>query len=784
MDDDDLALIEALEAAQANIVVDDEVPPETAMQQYQEMGFTNVVADYNDGQIIENPDTSERVFVSPGYITSDAGIIEGIMKGISPDKTQTARNQDAFIEENPIASRAAAALQGVPFLGSYTDEAAGFMVGEGATDAMRFSSKAIADRKPGQSMALQAGGALAATPAILATATLAPLAAVTNYVARGATLLRQMGRAALAGTLFGALEGGVSGFGRGEGEGRSDTAKSDALMGGSVGGVTAGAFPAASAVISSAWANIKGRSVRDIANKLGISIPSAKVIRVALENDDLGAAQTALERAGSSSMLADAGPSVQGLLDVSVTSGGKSPRFVREAVEGRAEKAGDDMTTVLDDVLGMPEGVTTTQRNIRLETAADRSSLYKDAYSKAIDYSGSGGRSIQNFLKRVPAAAIKAANDLMRLEGEESLQILAEIAENGTVTFTRLPDVRQLDFITRGLKETADLQNAKGKLGGTTAIGRATQNLSRSIRNVLRKEVPEYGTALDKAADTIQRIEAVEAGASILNKNVTREQAIDAISNLSAAQLREAKIGLRSSIDDTLAKVNAVASDANIEIREFKKLTDNLRSRASREKMEALLGKTDTDFLYKQLDEAVVTLELRAAISRNSATQQRTAITGKTDDITAPSILDTVMSGEPLNAGKRIVQIISGNTPESRSLRKMGIYDEIAGVLVNLRGKEAQNALRLVRRAMDGDALTEQMAKRIAKILATPAAVAAYSVGTSDVDDAVVPLMDGPKVGPVDTDPVSLDDADQTNALIEALKNLPEVKTKIINAVP
>ena len=32
MDDDDLALIEALEAAQANIVVDDEVPPETAMQ--------------------------------------------------------------------------------------------------------------------------------------------------------------------------------------------------------------------------------------------------------------------------------------------------------------------------------------------------------------------------------------------------------------------------------------------------------------------------------------------------------------------------------------------------------------------------------------------------------------------------------------------------------------------------------------------------------------------------------------------------------------------------------
>ena len=104
-----------------------------------------------------------------------------------------------------------------------------------------------------------------------------------------------------------------------------DTAKSDALMGGGIGGVTAGAFPAAASIISSAWSNIKGRSVKDIANKLGISIPSAKVIRVALENDDLPAAQAALDRAGSSSMLADAGPSTAGLLDVSVTSGGKSP---------------------------------------------------------------------------------------------------------------------------------------------------------------------------------------------------------------------------------------------------------------------------------------------------------------------------------------------------------------------------------------------------------------------------------------------------------------------------
>ena len=719
-------------STEKEIVSDDN---KSALQQYADMGFTILVADYNDGKIMEDPDTSERVFVSPSYITSDPVVIENMIQGISPAETQTATMQDQFIEDNPIASRGATALQGIPLIGSYTDDAVG-LFSEDAAEAMRYATKAMEDRKLGQALALQAGGALAATPAIIASTP----AFVTNFVGSGVTLLKQMGRAALAGTLFGTVEGAVSGFGRGEGDERLDTAKSDALMGGGIGGVTAGAFPAAASIISSAWSNIKGRSVKDIANKLGISIPSAKVIRVALENDDLPAAQAALDRAGSSSMLADAGPSTAGLLDVSVTSGGKSPRFVREAVEERAEKAGGDMTDVLDDLLGMPEGVTTTQRNIRLETAADRTNLYGDAYSKAIDYSGSNGKSIQNFLKRVPSSAINAANALMKLEGNESLQILAEIAENGKVTFTRLPDVRQLDYITRGLRETADQQNATGKLGGTTAIGRATQNLSKSIRNALRKEVPEYGTALDKAADTIQRIEAVEVGSSVLNKNVTREEARDAISNLSPVQLKEAKIGLRSSIDDTLAKVNAVASDANIEIREFKKLTDNLRSRTSREKMEILLGKTDADFLYKELDEAVVTLELRAAIARNSATQQRTAITGKVDDITEPNFIDKLLMGEPLNAGKRIAQVISGNTPESRAIRKMGIYDEIAGVLVNLRGKEAQNALRLIKKAMDGDALTDQMADRIAKVLTTPAAIAIYSAGTSEADIGEEPI--------------------------------------------
>ena len=780
MDDNDLALIEALEAAQKNIVVEDEVKPETALEQYQGMGFTNFVADYNDGQVIQNPTTGERVFVSPGYITSDPSIVEGIMKGITPADTQTAVMQEEFVQKNPLISGFTSAVQDVPFVGSYTDEAIDLVFGKKAGDAARYANEAYKERRPKQAIAGAIAAGVVTSPAVIA---LAPEWAL-SYVASGASILRQMGRAALIGMPAGGIEGFLSGFGRGEDGERLETATVDGAISTAAGGIFGSIFPPAKEFISFVWKNIKGRSVKQISNKLGISINASKVIRTALENDDIDAAQAALERAGSSSMLADAGPGTQNLLDVTVTSGGTSPRLVRQAVDQRAEEAGETMTSVLDDVLGAPQGLKTTQSGIRVETAPQRSSTYKSAYSKPIDYSAPRGLRILDRLKRVPQSAINAANKLMILEGNASSQILATVSDNGTAVFKTLPDVRQLDYITRALNQVAEQQNATGKLGGTTPEGVATGKLSQIIRNILKKEVPEYADALKVSEESIRRVQAVETGYSILDGKTTRETVADSLKKMNPTELQEARQGLRSSIDDTLAKVKAVASDANIEIREFKKLADNLRSRASREKMRLLIGDEATDALYKKLDEAVVTLELRATISRNSKTQVRDSITGKVEEITAPGPLATLLSGEPIYATKKLVQVITGTTDEARALRKMGIYDEIAGVLISLRGKEAQNALRLIRGAVDGDVVTTQQAEKIAKILTSSAGMASYSAVTSNVDDAVVPIMDGTQTDPVDTEPVDLNDADLTNALIKSLRDLPELSNKIINSVP
>jgi hypothetical protein len=676
------------------------------------------------GRIFRMPDGS-RAFASAGYSTIDPAEIDRIMEGATPEQLVRSSISEQILRERPVASRVATAAQGIPFVGSYTDEIAAAISPEAGERARR-AVEAVREERPGQALGLEVAGALAATPAIIA----ATPTAIPAYVAGATSLAGKALRAGTVGAGAGVTEGAISGFGRGEGEGREEAAFTGAgfgLLGGPIGAtMPIAGFTFEKAV--NAFQFLKGRGTSEIARKLGISNDAAKIVKTALQNDDFVAAQLALQRAGSTSMLADAGPATQQLLDVSIASGGKAPRIAGEALQGRLIESGERMTQVLNDVLGSPEGTNALRRSIREETAQPREATYRAAYSQPIDYSGRRGRHLENLMKRVPPSAISRANELMRIEGFQSQQILADISADGSITFSRLPDVRQLDYLTRALNDVASTQNAAGGvLGGTTQLGRATENLSRDIRRTLRNEVPEYGVALDTAADAISRVKAVDLGASIFNPSTTREVVRDALRGASKAEKEAAKAGFRSAFDERLANVRAVASDPNTDIREFQQMANQLRSRAMRDNMESLLGPSSANRLYKELDEQVVALELRAAVARNSATARRQAIQGQVQDLTEPNILETILSGEPVNAAKRVVAATTGNTTEARALRQMGIYDEIAQLLVTQRGPQAQNALRLVERAMAGDALNQVQAGMIARAITRPAAMAAYA---------------------------------------------------------
>ena len=696
------------------------------------------------GRIYQMPDGS-RAFASAEYATTDPAEINRLIEGATPDQLVRTNVSEQILRERPVASRTATALRGIPLIGPYFDELAAAISPE-TGERVRRAGEAVREERPGQALGLEIAGTVASLPLIAA----ATPEAVPAYVAGAVSLAGKALRAGAVAAPAGIIEGGISGFGRGEGEGRTEEAITGAQFG-LLAAPIAAAIPIAGAGIKRvvlAFQALRGRGTTEIARRLGISEDAAKVVKIALQNDDFTAAAVALERAGSTSMLADAGPATQQLLDTSITAGGTAPRIAREAVDARAVESGASMTQVLDDVLGSPEGTDALRRSIREETALPRQASYNAAYSQPINYAGRRGRHLENLMRRVPQSAINQANNLMRIEGVQSEQILADIAADGSITFSRLPDVRQLDYLTRALGDVADAQNAAGKLGGTTQLGRATANLSRDIRRTLRNEVPAYGVALDTAADAISRSNAVVLGASIFNPSTTREVLRAGLKGASKAEQEAARAGFRSAFDERLANVQAAASNPNTDIKEFQKMANELRSRAMRENMEVLLGKSSADSLYKQLDEQVVVLELRAAVTKNSSTARRQATIGQVDDLTGPNILETLVgegpTAGPINAMKRLVAVITGNTTEARALRKMGIYDEVAKVLVTQRGPEAQRALRLVERAMAGDALNQVQASIIARAITRPAAMAAYAATRPEAEPRSQPSRSAP----------------------------------------
>ena len=285
----------------------------------------------------------------------------------------------------------------------------------------------------------------------------------------------------------------------------------------------------------------------------------------------------------------------------------------------------------------------------------------------------------------------------MRAEGVQSQQILARIAADGTVTYQRMPDVRQIDYITRALNDRAANNAGLGALGGQTNAGRVYQNLSSELRGATRTAVPEYDTALNTAADPIRRSQAVEFGSTMFRPNVTRDEVANQVLRMSGAERRAAQQGLRGQIDELLANVKRTVSDGDTAARESIAALKQLSSRANREKVTVLLGRQEADRLFARIDQAAASFELRANVATNTKTFMRQEMERRMQATTAPDgPIATLMRGEPLNAGKRGIQALTGQTPDVALRQQDQIMSEVVQLLT-ARGFNADEALRVLR---------------------------------------------------------------------------------------
>ncbi|WP_434733766.1 hypothetical protein NL154_05710 [Rhizobium sp. YTUHZ044] len=481
----------------------------------------------------------------------------------------------------------------------------------------------------------------------------------------------------------GALLGGAYGLGSGE-DGflnRSYEAGKGALIGGLIGG----AVPIAARGVSSAYRSIMDAIAQNrAAANAGVSPGAARILTNALQADGtLGPrGMQNMARAGQEAMLADAGPNARQVLDTAVQKGGPGGVIARDAIDARVARGADDLTTALDDNLGQPQGVFSARRAIAEAGRPVLRDAYEVAYGTPIDYASQQGQNLENIIRtRIPGNIISQANRLMQLEGNQSQQILARAADDGSVAFETLPDVRQIDYITRALRQASESGEGQGALGGQTQLGSAYQSLAREIRGQLRSLVPEYGNALDTAADSISRSQAVRLGGQALSPSMRTDEFANSLEGMSVAERGAVSQGIRSEIEHRVSQVARTVRDGNTDAREAIKALRDLSSRANRQKVTLAIGEDQANRLFDEIDRIATTFELRAGVAENSLTFARTSTDNAIKDMTAPGPIRTAAEGEPLKAGKRLIQLLTGQTPARLAERQQAIYSELADYL-------------------------------------------------------------------------------------------------------
>lgn len=586
---------------------------------------------------------------------------------------------------NPLLGLSRDVVNGVPILGpmytgavdAVTTNIAGMLTGEDP-QAIKDRVYSRQDQYEAENPVLSTVGQMAGGVAAMAPLGMTAAGAKAFGVAPGQGLLSRL----LYGAGSGGAISGVDSLARGN-------SPQDAFLTGLAGSAFGAAGGAAAPYIGAAFSKAgdigrKALGLTPQPGNVGISRPAADLLTDTLMADNTLGNQAAanMSQAGPRAMMADAGPNMTSLLDTAIQSSGPGARIATEAIENRASGSYDDIVRALAHSLGEPQGVYTTSNALRTGTAQARDDAYKAAYGSAIDYSGDAGRNIEALMSRVPSSAIDAAKKMMQAEGVQSQQMFASIADDGSVVINRMPDVRELDYITRALNKVASSTEGSGAFGKMDDLGRIYSNLSRQIRTATKEAAPAYANALETAATPLQQKEALEFGASLLRPSMARDEAADIISGLTGPQRQFAKQGVASDIDEALANVRALVSNPNIDAQAARNAVQDLSTAAARSKIALLMDdEAASSALFRQLDEAQQSLMLRANTATNSKTYARTALNDTVRGYVEDGAVNQALQGKPFNAAQSIIQALTGRDARGKKAMTDKVYAEIAQLL-------------------------------------------------------------------------------------------------------
>ena len=658
----------------------------------------------------------------------------------SADWMQNLKERD-YLQQAPLTARALKAAEGIPFVGGWIQDAAGAVSPE-----LEAKTKALSEAKqsqdPIESAGLQVGGAIAST---IAAAPVAAPAAFASWLSKLPTMQKMM---ALGGTggLLGMFEGGVSGAGRGGEGGRVEGAIEGAITGGA-GGVLGGLLPpAAIKGYENLKSSFRNYGPEQIAESLKISVPAAQVISNTFR-DGGGDVKVALQNifnAGEEGMLADSGVAAQALLDAAQATGGRAAQIGSEEIAGRVSRQGQALSGTMDDALGtLPRfdgiagGGADLAEGISASTRTARNDAYTAAYADPIDYSLQTGRQVEAVFNAIPkrfkGKAVEKANDQMRLDALKSgqpapKQIMADIADDGSVTFLEMPNLRQLDQIKQAIGAVAfkDVDS----FGRPTSDALDAVQWYRQVSESLKNASPKYAEAVAAGGDKISLDNSLELGLGMLSPKLTPRQVAVALKGADATDKQYTKLGIRSAINDLIGNAKATIASPDIDINALRTVFGQLSSKNARDKISLVLGSKEASQLFKDLDRSQMSLALRAATAINSKTFTRQVAEKQVDELTDIGAISHLLRLEPAKATQKLTQSITGETDALGVAAKQEIFTDIAKSLTQIKGKEARTALKVIYRASRGQQVSDAELKAVSDLLLDRSGFATIAAGS------------------------------------------------------
>jgi hypothetical protein len=142
--------------------------PEEAMAKAEQIDTNTtpfMVARSGADRVFESPRTGQRYLVGEGYSTSNPEKVEAALKqmqigmGGATEELSREMVSRGLVEEQPLAAGATQILAGIPFVGSYADEALGAIAGEEVGQRAGRLSEAMQEERPLTSLGLNVAGA-------------------------------------------------------------------------------------------------------------------------------------------------------------------------------------------------------------------------------------------------------------------------------------------------------------------------------------------------------------------------------------------------------------------------------------------------------------------------------------------------------------------------------------------------------------------------------------------------------------------------------------------------